>query len=222
MGYSDKDEIHVRKDTSFSAKNDQGGIRNNTYNNENNDKEKVNGKKDKKFPAQNEQGITNNGQSDYTNRKENNGKKKVNSSNKILANKLPRKKKENEKESMEYLYKNYSLFCEIYSLLGIIAIIILSINNILTLAEIDRGKFTNSDPARYKSEPVSNNPKNLINDQGKILTDLDSVSNDQDNLSQKAKGVRCKSESISTNPEKSEPVTNNTDNLINDQGKLLT
>ena len=51
---------------------------------------------------------------------------------------------------MDSLFKLYSLLFKIYSLLGIIAIIFISIHNILAPREIERGKFTRMYPIPAK------------------------------------------------------------------------
>ena len=216
LDYSDKKEINGKKDNNFPLENNQDKINNDHK--EFNAKEEISGKKDENPPGQNDR-------NEYNDKEKVNGKKddKFPVKN-AKANKLRRKKKENETESMEYLYKNYSLLCTIYSLLGIIAIIILSVNNILVPAEIERGKFTSIYPspaqfriwekskfndiakgAQYKSESndqdrLSQNVKGALIRRDQLI-DPNSVINDQGKLSQKAKGAQHKSES-------------------NDQGKL--
>ena len=105
---------------------------------------------------------------------------------------------------MEYFHEYYSLFCAIYCLIGVTAIIILSINNTLAPAEIERGKFTsiyqtpakfrvwekskfkdqvalsqNVNGAQHKSRPMSNNPVHNTLVRKDKLTDPGSVFYDQ-------------------------------------------
>ena len=56
----------------------------------------------------------------------------------------------NNDKSLDHLFMIYPLLLKINSLLGIIAIIVISIHNILAPTEIERGKFTRMYPAPAK------------------------------------------------------------------------